>query len=63
MTFQVLANVQVAQDRQTKEHARRHTTGVKVFDFKVNDMMLRRNMKNVGRKGGKFESQWIGLCR
>ena len=26
----------------------------------VDDMVLRRNMKNVGRKGGKLESQWIG---
>ncbi|KAI0218016.1 hypothetical protein LSAT2_030252, partial [Lamellibrachia satsuma] len=57
---QVLANVQVAQERQTKEYARRQTKGVKVFDFKVDDMVLRRNMKNVGRKGGKLESQWIG---
>ena len=35
MTFQILENVQIAQERYTKESARRQTKGVKVFDFKT----------------------------
>ncbi|KAI0239135.1 hypothetical protein LSAT2_010117 [Lamellibrachia satsuma] len=26
-------------------------------------MVLRRHMRNVGRKGGKLQPQWIGPCR
>ena len=56
----MLDNVDAAQDKQKKEYARRKGKGVKVYDLKVGQPVLRRNMRNVGRKGGKMDVKWIG---
>ena len=49
-----------AQRKQKEYHARRKEKGIKVYDLKVGDEVLRRNMKNLSRKGGKMENRWLG---
>ena len=61
ITPQVLDNVDTAQDKK-KEYARRRRKGVKVYELKVGQPVLRRNMGNVRRKGGKMDVKCIGPC-
>jgi hypothetical protein len=60
---QVQANVKKAQEKQKKEYAKRKDKGVKVFQHKVGDLVLRKSMRNIGRKGGKLEALWTGPYR
>ena len=57
---QVLDNVERAQERQRDTFAKRQLKGVKVFHLQVGDVVLRREMRNVGRKGDQMKSKWIG---
>ena len=63
MTFQVHTNVTTAQQRQSKQYMNRKTKGMKTFHFEIGDIVLKRKMRNVGRKGGKLEPQWNGPFR
>ena len=63
MTFHVHTNVTTAQQRQSKQYMNRQTKGVTSFHFKIGDIVLKRNMRNIGRKGGKLETQWNGPFR
>ena len=47
MTFQVHTNVTTAQ---SKQYMNRQTNGVTSFHFKIGDIALKRNMRNIGRK-------------
>jgi hypothetical protein len=35
--------------------------GVKVFQLSVGDLVLRKVMKNISRKGGKLDALWTGM--
>lgn len=58
--LQVLQNIEAAQKHQKAEFAKRKKKGVKVFDLKVGDTVLRRNMRPLSRKGGQMETKWSG---
>lgn len=58
--IQVLKNVEEAQKKQKEDYSRRKAKGVKVFNLKVGDIVLRRNMRNLSRRGGKMEPRWLG---
>ncbi|XP_013421003.1 uncharacterized protein LOC106181222 [Lingula anatina] len=60
MFSKVDENVEKAKTRQREMYAKRKAKVVKTFQLKVGDAVLKRQMKNVGRKGGKLESFWIG---
>ena len=61
--LQVLENVEAAQEKQKTEYARKKNKGVKVFDLKVGNKVLRRNMRPLSRKGGQMEKKWLGPYR
>jgi len=44
-------------------YAKRKAKGVKTFKLDIGDQVLRKNMKNIGRKGGAIESRWTGPYR
>ena len=60
---QVKANVSRAQEKQKKEFDRKVGKGVRTFELKPGDDVLKRNMRNTGRKGGKLEPLWSGPYR
>ncbi|XP_062498920.1 uncharacterized protein LOC134176258 [Corticium candelabrum] len=60
---QVQQNVLEAQAKQQKQFAKRKLKGVKVFQFSIGDLVLRKVMKNVGRKGGKLDALWTAPYR
>ena len=49
--IKVRANIAVAQAKQKKEHQKKIEKGLKSYIFKEGDMVLRRNMLKLGRKG------------
>ena len=61
--IQVKENQDRAHKKQQEVYAKRKAKGVKTFSLQVGDLVLRRNMKNVGRKGGAMESYWTGPYR
>jgi hypothetical protein len=61
--IKVQENVDKAQKKQQKEFGERKGKGVKVFEHRVGDLVLRKVMKNVSRKGGKMEALWTGPYR
>ena len=52
-----LANIEKAQERQKKHYDAKHNTNTKL---KVGDMVLVKDMKNEGRKGGKLNQLFPG---
>lgn len=58
-----MKNVEHAQEKQKEHFARHKAKGVKSFTFNVGDIVLRRVMKNLSRKGGKTEPLWTGPYR
>ena len=52
-----------AQAKQKKDYAKRKEKGVKVFNHEIGDIVLRKVMKNSGRKGGKMDALWTGPYR
>ena len=48
------------QVKQKKDFAKRKDKGVKVFNHSVGDLVLRKVMKNIGRKSGKMDALWTG---
>ena len=49
-------NIQKAQSHQKLQYDRRHCT----IEFKVGDLVLKRNMRNIARVGGRKQRQWSG---
>ncbi|CAB3999210.1 Gypsy retrotransposon integrase 1 [Paramuricea clavata] len=60
---QVQKNVKIAQDKQKKQYQKRKAKGLKTFVIKVGDIVYKRQMKNISRKGGKMEPGWTGPYR
>ena len=56
-------NVKMAQEKQKSSFQKRALKGVKVFNFSVGDLVLRKNMRNVGRKGDRLAEKWNGPYR
>jgi len=56
----VKENITKAQEKQSSDYNQRKAKGVKSYDFKVGDKVLKRIMRNVSRKGGKCEKKWAG---
>ena len=61
--IKVQVNVKKAQDKQKKDFAKKKAKGVKVFEHSVGDLVLRKVMKNISRKGGKLDALWTGPYR
>lgn len=49
-----------AQEKQKEEYERRKKKGVKVHDIAAGMEVLKKNVRNESRKGGKMEAKWIG---
>ena len=58
--FQIRENIKAAQEKQKKHYDQRKKKGVKVFEFQSGDLVLKRNMKKLGRIGGKMHTEWTG---
>jgi len=61
--LKVQSNVKKAQEKQKKDFAKKKAKGVKVFQHSVGDLVLRKVMKNISRKGGKLDALWTGPYR
>ena len=60
-TFEkVKENMSHAQCRQQEQYYKRRNKGFKSFDLKPNDVVYKRNLKNIQRKGGKMDPLWLG---
>jgi len=57
---EALTNIERAQMRQCKNYMDRISKGSRSFLFHVGDVVLKRNMKNINRKGGKMDKTWLG---
>lgn len=53
-------NQKMAYKKQKKEYESRKSQGVKTFELKVGQMVMKRNTANVGRKGGRCDRLWTG---
>ena len=60
---QVVENVERAQQWQVVQYEKRKAKGCKVFKFKAGDLVLKRDMRNVGRKGDRMAPKWTGPFR
>ena len=56
----VKENMAQAQEKQCKQYYTRKNKGFKSFILKKNDIVFKRNMVNVSRKGGKLDPKWQG---
>lgn len=56
----VRSKIAVAQNRQCEQYASRLKKGVKTFTFKVGDLILKRNVRKLSRKGDRLQSDWLG---
>lgn len=60
-TFEkVKENMSHSQCRQQEQYYKRRIKGFKSFDLKPNDVVYKRNLKNIQRKGGKMDPLWLG---
>lgn len=53
-------NQEHAHKKQQEHYERRNQKGIKSFTLQEGQAVLKRRMKNVTRKGGKYESLWDG---
>ena len=51
MLIQIAENIAAAQAKQKRAFDHKMAKGVKAFTFKEGDLVLRRNMVKLGRKG------------
>ena len=56
----VKVNIERAQAKMKKTYEARVSKGTKCFTFKVGDVVLVKNQRRAGRKGGKLEPDWKG---
>jgi hypothetical protein len=56
-------NIEKAQAKQKNNFAKRKNKGVRVFQLSLGDLVLRKVMKNISRKGGKLDALWNGPYR
>lgn len=56
----VLQNVQQAQEKQKRQHQKRTEKGVKVLELEEGILVLKKQMKNVARKGDQMAHKWTG---
>ena len=60
---QALENIHVAQDRQVRQHARRHGLEGRSSAFSVNDEVLWYNSRRDTRRGDRIKRPWRGPYR
>ena len=53
-------NVEHAQQKQKKVYHNRKSKGVKSFDLSIGQEVLKKDLSNVARKGGKMNPKWDG---
>ncbi|XP_042213018.1 uncharacterized protein LOC121860073, partial [Homarus americanus] len=53
-------NVEAAQEKQKVQYRNRKIKAVKMYNINVGMLVLRRNLRNESRKGGKMEPKWSG---
>lgn len=56
----VKENIDNAHEKQKADYSKRASKGVKTFHFVKGDIVLKRNLKNIARKGGKLDAKWLG---
>lgn len=61
--MKVKDNQDAAHRRQKETYAKRKAKGVKTFNLQVGDLVMKKKMVNVGRKGGALEATWTGTYR
>jgi hypothetical protein len=49
-------NIEKAQAKQKNNFAKRKNKGVRVSQLSLGDLVLRKVMKNISRKGGKLDA-------
>ena len=58
--LKVLEHVNIEQVKQKTQYEKKKSSGVRVFNLKTGDRVLKKNMKNIDRKGGKMKAKWLG---
>lgn len=53
-------NISKAQNKYVNDYAARMEKGFKSFHLRVGDMVLRKNVLKIGRKGSRLEADWLG---
>ena len=56
----MLKNVEEAQEKQKRQHLKKAAKGVKVFNLQEGDLILKKQMKNLARKGDQMAHKWTG---
>lgn len=56
----VKKNIAKAQEKQKEQYQKRHSKGVKTYEFSVGQKVSKRNNRNKYRQGGKLEALWKG---
>ena len=56
----VKKKISIAQDKMKKSYDKKQLKGYKCFEFSIGDIVLKRNMNKLGRKGWKLEHNWTG---
>ena len=56
----VKENINLAQAKQQDQYFKRKNKGFKSFNLKPKDVVYKRNLKNIQRKGGKMDPLWLG---
>ena len=59
----VLERVKGIQKKQKERFESLRKSKSKVFFLKTGDTVLRKNNKNIGRKGGKLDPLWHGIYK
>ena len=59
----VKSNMDIAQKKQQEQYYKRMSKGVKSFNLIQGDVVYKRSMKNLTRKGGKMDPKWSGPYR
>ena len=59
----VKSNMDIAQKKQQEQYYKRMSKGVKSFNLSQGDVVYKRSMKNLTRKGGKMDPKWSGPYR
>ena len=63
LCVKVKENQEAAHKRQKEGYAKRKAKGVKTFDLQVGQLVMKKKMSNVGRKGGACDPIWNGPFR
>lgn len=58
--MQVNRNIDIGKERDISVYAKRQKKGFKSFEFKLGMNVMKKNAKQIGRKGDRLQPRWIG---